>query len=79
MKNFKNKFEIYKGNHNKTFIVTDLPYGLEIKKEALKHFKCAKSKIIAVNAFIVGDDLYLDYPSGISDSKIKRIWVAYKR
>lgn len=70
------EFEIYKGNHNKTYLVTATDNDPEeLRKIARARFKVSNKKIMVCGAWIKGDELYLDYPyiNGMT-----RVWTAYK-
>lgn len=67
--------EVYKGDHNKTYLVTPYSAPETLQAIANKRFKVSNSRIMVCTAWIIGDDLYLDYPCG---EKSTAVWVAYK-
>ena len=67
-------YDVYIGEHNRTYLVTTYNSPENLRKIAKKRFKIANSRIMVCTAWIVGDDLYLDYPCG---EKSKAVWVAY--
>ena len=70
-------YEIYKGNNNKTYLVTTTDNDPEeLRKIAKARFKVASKKIFVCGAWIKDDELYLNYPyiKGMT-----RVWTAYKK
>lgn len=66
--------EIYKGDHNKTYLVTMYPAPTALRKIARERFKVSNSRIMVCTAWILNDELYLEYPE---NKKAARVWTAY--
>ena len=66
----KTFYDVYIGEHNRTYLVAPLGYGVELTKSALKRFKKSRDQISVRVAWVVGDELYLEYPKIAGAEKI---------
>lgn len=69
-------FEIYERTEGRkmTYIVYYGSYVLELRRYAKRYFKSSSDKIILKAAWVLNDELYLEYPDRKS---AKSVYVAY--
>ena len=71
----KTFYDVYIGEHNRTYLVAPSGFYGRLLKAAKKRFKKARSQIEIRGAYVKGNGLYFDFPECLSG--IKCVWVAY--
>lgn len=56
---------VYKGEHNRTYLVTPYALAYSLKRDAKNRFKVADKRIAITTAWTVGNNLYLERPIGV--------------
>ena len=70
----KTFYDVYIGEHNRTYLVAPNGFYGRLLKAAKKRFKKARAQIEIVGAYVKEDNLYFDIPEG---GRVRCVWVAY--